>query len=73
MPGVLFDAMEGKTDFRKKAANMRTAPYKHLTVPQILHEPARRVLVQSLAPGTSVHDADPAAFTADERSGIGRI
>ncbi|MFG2227640.1 ABC1 kinase family protein [Streptomyces sp. NPDC048644] len=77
MLGVLFDAMEGESDFRKEAAHMRialrlTEDVKHLTVPLVLLDPTRRVLVQSLAPGTSVRDAEPEAFTADERSGIGR-
>ncbi|MFJ2178982.1 ABC1 kinase family protein [Streptomyces sp. NPDC087851] len=77
MLGVLFDAMEGESDFRKEAGNMRrahrlTEGFKHLTVPQVLIAPTRRVLVQSLAPGTSIRDADPAAFTTDERTGIGR-
>ncbi|MFD5918773.1 ABC1 kinase family protein [Kitasatospora sp. NPDC058201] len=77
MLGVLFDAMAGESDFRKEAANMRialrlTEDIEHLTVPLVLLDPTRRVLVQSLAPGTSVRDADPAAFTTDERTGIGR-
>ncbi|MEE1792288.1 AarF/UbiB family protein [Streptomyces sp. BE308] len=77
MLGVLFDAMEGECDFRKEAAHMRTAgrlteDFKHVTVPLVLLDPTRRVLVQSLAPGTSVHAADPREFTADERTGIGR-
>lgn len=76
MLAVLFDAMEGESDFRKEAAHMRTArrlteDFKHLTVPDVLLEPTRRVLVQSLAPGTSIRDADPQAFTAQERTGIG--
>ncbi|MFJ6123574.1 ABC1 kinase family protein [Streptomyces griseoviridis] len=77
MLGVLFDAMEGESDFRKEAAHMRTAialteDFKHLTVPLVLLDPTRRVLVQSLAPGTSIHTADPGDLTADERTGIGR-
>ncbi|MFD4828456.1 ABC1 kinase family protein [Streptomyces uncialis] len=77
MLGVLFDAMEGESDFRKEAAHMRTArglteDLKYLTVPHVLMEPTRRVLVQSLAPGTPVHAADPGALTTDERTGIGR-
>lgn len=77
MLGVLFDAMEGESDFRKEAAHMRTAialteDFKHLTVPLVLLHPTRRVLVQSLAPGTSIHTADPGDLTADERTGIGR-
>ncbi|MER6190123.1 ABC1 kinase family protein [Streptomyces cyaneofuscatus] len=74
---VLFDAMKGESDFRKEAAHMRTAlglteGFKHLTVPLVLLDPTRRVLVQSLAPGTSVHTADPSELTDDERTGIGR-
>ncbi|MEU8699013.1 AarF/UbiB family protein [Streptomyces sp. NPDC048680] len=74
---VLFDAMEGESDFRKEAVHMRTAiglteEFKHLTVPLVLLDPTRRVLVQSLAPGTSIHTADPGELTADERTGIGR-
>ncbi len=77
MLGVLFDAMQDESDFRREAGNMRhglrlTQEFEHLTVPRVLLSPTRRVLVQSLAPGTSVRDADPAAFTADERAGIGR-
>ncbi|MFE2728343.1 ABC1 kinase family protein [Kitasatospora sp. NPDC059327] len=77
MLGVLFDAMEGESDFRKEAAHMRharrlTREFEHLTVSRVVLAPTRRVLVQSLAPGTSIRDADPAAFTADERAGIGR-
>ncbi|WP_411119875.1 ABC1 kinase family protein [Streptomyces sp. 058-1L] len=77
MLGVLFDAMEGESDFRKEAAHMRTArrltkDLQHLTVPLVLLDPTRRVLVQSLAPGTSVHTADPEELTAEERTGIGR-
>ncbi|MEV6419916.1 AarF/UbiB family protein [Streptomyces sp. NPDC051662] len=77
MLAVLFDAMEGETDFRKEAANMRrarrlTEDFTHLTVPRVLSEPTPRVLIQSLAPGTSVRDADPAVFTEEERTGIGR-
>ncbi|WP_227024972.1 ABC1 kinase family protein [Streptomyces tsukubensis] len=77
MLGVLFDAMEGESDFRKEAAHMRTArglteEFTYLTVPHVLLDPTRRVLVQSLAPGTSVHTADPEKLTSDERTGIGR-
>ena len=77
MLGVLFDAMEGESDFRREAAHMRTARrltegFKHLTVPLVLADPTRRVLVQSLAPGTSIRDVDPGTLTADERTGIGR-
>ncbi|MER5784293.1 AarF/UbiB family protein [Streptomyces mobaraensis] len=77
MLDVLFDAMETETDFRAEAANMRrarqlTEPYEHLTVPRVLMPPTRRVLVQSLAPGTSIRDADPHDFTLAQRTGIGR-
>ncbi|MGI5335949.1 ABC1 kinase family protein [Streptomyces sp. CA-181903] len=77
MLDVLFDAMEAETDFRVEASNMRqarrlTEGYEHLTVPRVLMEPTRRVLVQSLAPGTSIRDADPQDFSLAQRTGIGR-
>ncbi|MFE3068690.1 ABC1 kinase family protein [Streptomyces sp. NPDC059247] len=76
MLGVLFDAMAGETDFRKEAGHMRNAQrlterFAHLTVPRVLYDPTPRVLVQSLAPGTSIRDADPVSFTEEERVGIG--
>lgn len=77
MLGVIFDAMAGESDFRREAGAMRagrrlTQDFKHLTVPRVLLTPTPRVLVQSLAPGTSIRDADPTAFTESERTGIGQ-
>ncbi|MFJ3216662.1 AarF/UbiB family protein [Kitasatospora sp. NPDC086801] len=48
MLGVLFDAMQDESDFRREAANMRhglrlTADFEHLTVPRVLLTPTRRV------------------------------
>ncbi|WP_241562398.1 ABC1 kinase family protein [Streptomyces hoynatensis] len=76
MLGVIFDAMQPELDFTNEARNMKrahrlVAGYEHLTVPEVLTA-TPRVLVQSLAPGTSIRHADPGAFTLDERMAIGR-
>ncbi|MFF7730929.1 ABC1 kinase family protein [Streptomyces sp. NPDC008001] len=77
MLGVLFEAMEAETDFRVEAGHMHRArelceEFTYLSVPEVLLPPTRRVLVQALAPGVSIRDADPGAFTAAQRAGIGR-
>ena len=76
MLNVVFDAMEPELDFVAEARNMeqgRTAiqRFKHLSVPDVLLA-TPRVLVQSLAPGVSIRDANPAAFTVAQRTAIGR-
>ncbi|MFJ4965321.1 ABC1 kinase family protein [Streptomyces sp. NPDC088729] len=76
MLGVLFDAMRPELDFVLEARNMRTAGktaagFKHVTVPDVLTA-TPRVLIQTLAPGCSIRDADPAAFTLQQRTDIGR-
>jgi ubiquinone biosynthesis protein len=76
MLGIIFDAMEPEYNFIAEARNMdRARPivqrFKHLTVPDVLLA-TPRVLVQSLAPGVSIGDADRDAFTAAERNAIGR-
>ncbi|GAA2967273.1 ABC1 kinase family protein [Streptomyces enissocaesilis] len=73
---VIFDAMRPELDFSLEAAHMRTAltlvaDFQHITVPKVFSATSR-VLVQSLAPGCSIRDADPAAFCLEERTGIGR-
>jgi ubiquinone biosynthesis protein len=73
---VIFDAMEPELDFVAEARNMeqgRSAVerFSNLTVPEVLLA-TPRVLVQSLAPGVSIRDADPSAFTLAERTAIGR-
>ncbi|MEU1144502.1 ABC1 kinase family protein [Streptomyces sp. NPDC005863] len=75
MLGVVFDAMRPECDFTLEAANMDTARrsvagFDNLCVPEVLHA-TPRVLVQSMAPGTSIRDADPSAFKDDEREAIG--
>ncbi|MGW5531878.1 ABC1 kinase family protein [Streptomyces xanthochromogenes] len=72
---VIFDAMRPELDFCLEAENMRTAAahtqdFKHITVPRALTA-TPRVLIQSLAPGCSIRDADPAAFTTQERTDLG--
>jgi ubiquinone biosynthesis protein len=76
MLGVLFDAMRPELDFVLEARNMeraRTAAagFEHIAVPEVL-QATPRVLVQTLAPGCSIREADPAAFTVEQRMDIGR-
>lgn len=76
MLGVVFDAMRPELDFVLEARNMKAAGkaaagFKHVAVPTVLSA-TPRVLIQSLAPGCSVREADPEDFTAQERLDIGR-
>jgi ubiquinone biosynthesis protein len=76
MLNVVFDAMEPELDFVAEARNMEQGRaaiqrFKHLSVPDVLLA-TPRVLVQSLAPGVSIRDADPATFTLAQRTAIGR-
>lgn len=73
---VVFEAMEPEYDFTAEARNMNQGRasvqrYKHLSVPEVLLA-TERVLIQSLAPGVSIRDADPKSFTSAERMAIGR-
>ncbi|QFZ18457.1 AarF/ABC1/UbiB kinase family protein [Saccharothrix syringae] len=73
---VIFNGMEPELDFTLEAQNMVDArrvakEFKHITVPKVI-DATPRVLVQTLAPGVSIGDADPAAFTRKERKKIGR-
>jgi ubiquinone biosynthesis protein len=73
---MLFDAMRAELDFRVEAQNMARARreitgFKYLDVPDVLLA-TRRVLIQTRAAGCSIRDADPGAFTEEERLGIGR-
>lgn len=72
----IFRAMEPELDFRAEAKNMTEAAglierFDHLAVPEAIFA-TQKVLVQSLAPGQSIRDADPEAFTPDERAAIAR-
>jgi ubiquinone biosynthesis protein len=76
MLSVLFDAMRPELDFRKEAQHMETArhtmgDYPNLRIPQVVHV-TPRLLVQSLAPGHNIRDADRTAFKEDERLAIGK-
>ncbi|WP_411146759.1 ABC1 kinase family protein [Streptomyces sp. x-80] len=76
MLSVVFDAMRPELDFTLEARNMKKGKttaedFKHVTVPDALFA-APRVLIQSLAPGCPISEADPGAFTLEERLGIGR-
>jgi ubiquinone biosynthesis protein len=73
---VIFNGMEPELDFTLEAQNMVDArkavkQFKHLTVPKVI-DATPRVLVQTLAPGVSIGDADPGAFTGKERRKICR-
>jgi ubiquinone biosynthesis protein len=73
---IIFDAMEPELNFVAEARNMEMGRaavqrFKHLAVPDVLLA-TPRVLVQSLAPGDSIRNADRSAFTVQERKAIGR-
>ncbi|HEX8159152.1 MAG TPA: AarF/UbiB family protein [Solirubrobacteraceae bacterium] len=73
---VVFDAMEPELDFTAEARNMEAVRtnverFDHLSVPDVLLA-TPRVLVQSLAPGVSIRDANRDAFSVEERTAIGR-
>lgn len=72
----IFDAMEPELDFTGEARNMDEARenirrYPTLAVPRVLHA-TPKVLVQSLAPGTSVRHLDRRRFRDSERMEIGK-
>ncbi|GAA4815837.1 ABC1 kinase family protein [Streptomyces ziwulingensis] len=76
MLGCVFDAMEPELDFNGEARNMDEArehmkSFRTLEVPRVLHS-SPRVLVQSLAAGTSVRHIDRAHFTDSERIELGK-
>ncbi|MEU4796679.1 AarF/UbiB family protein [Streptomyces sp. NPDC023327] len=73
---VIFDAMRPELDFRLEAQNMDTArrtvqAFSTLAVPDVIHA-TRRILVQTLAAGRNIRDADPSDFKEDDRIAIGR-
>ncbi|GAA2975143.1 ABC1 kinase family protein [Streptomyces enissocaesilis] len=75
MLGVVFEAMRSELDFTQEAANMDQARgdaerFPGIEVPHVLHA-TPRVLIQSMAPGTSIRDADPTAFKDEEKAAIG--
>jgi ubiquinone biosynthesis protein len=74
MMDILFEAMTAELDFTLEAQNMARAraavcEFKHLDIPEVLHV-TPRVMVQSRAPGCSVRDADPTAFSDEERTAV---
>lgn len=76
MLDVVFDAMRPELDFVLEARNMRqarhaAAAFRHIDVPRVVTA-TPRVLVQSLAPGRPIREADRSAFTVAERKAIGR-
>jgi ubiquinone biosynthesis protein len=76
MLNVTFEAMESELDFTIEAMNMEQAreaieDFSALSIPQVEFV-TPGVLVQSLAPGCSIRDANRRAFTEEERKAIGR-
>lgn len=76
MLGIVFDAMEPELDFTGEADNMDRAresirSYRSLAVPKVIVAKPR-VLVQAMAPGTSVRRIDQAEFSDRERAEMGR-
>ncbi|MFB9391619.1 ABC1 kinase family protein [Streptomyces coeruleoprunus] len=76
MLNVVFDAMRPELDFVMEARNMTeaaaaAADFDHIAVPDVV-KATGRVLVQSLAPGTPIREADKDAFTTEERGAIGQ-
>ena len=72
----IFRAMEPELDFRVEGRNTTEAAdlagrFDHIAVPEVIFA-TRKVLIQSLAPGCSIRDADRDTFTAEEREAIGR-
>ncbi|WP_245685299.1 ABC1 kinase family protein [Streptomyces yerevanensis] len=76
MLAVVFDAMRPELDFVLEARNMERArevarEFEHIAVPRVV-DATPRVLVQSLAPGCPIREADRDAFSVRERQDIGR-
>ncbi|MEU0383888.1 ABC1 kinase family protein [Streptomyces chartreusis] len=76
MLNVVFDAMRPELDFVMEARNMTeaaraAADFEYVAVPEVL-KATGQVLVQSLAPGTPIREADKDAFSAEERKAIGQ-
>ncbi|AEW99517.1 ABC1 kinase family protein [Streptantibioticus cattleyicolor] len=75
MLAVIFEAVRNELDLTLEAANMDEAraavtAVPGIDVPGVVHA-TERVLIQRRAPGTSVRDADPAAFDDAERERVG--
>ncbi|MFI7242085.1 ABC1 kinase family protein [Streptomyces qinglanensis] len=75
MVSVVFEAVRQELDFTLEAANMDEArrtvgAVPGIRIPDVVHA-TPRVLIQQRAPGTSIRDADPAAFAPEERERIG--
>lgn len=73
---VVFDAMRPELDFVMEARNMTEAAkaaedFDYVAVPEVI-EATGRVLVQGLAPGSPIREADKDRFGAEERRAIGQ-
>ncbi len=75
MLDVVFSSMRPELDFTLEAENMdgfrdRVEDFDTLAIPEVISV-TPRVLVMSLAPGQSIRDVDPGAFTTKQREAIG--
>ncbi len=75
MTDVVFSAMRPELDFTIEAEHMddfrdRASDFDTLRIPEVLYAKPR-VLVQSLAPGKSIREVDPASYTEKQRNAIG--
>lgn len=76
MLGVIFEAMQAELDFGIEAANMDRMrglvnTFQYLAIPEVVHA-TPHVLIQGMAPGVSIRDADRDKFSEEERKAIGR-
>jgi len=74
--GVVFDAMQPELDFTVEAGTMEQArraarSFRHVSVPDVLMA-TPRLIVQSMAPGVSIRDADLTRFSQQRCTEIGR-
>lgn len=75
MLASVFAGMEPELDFTIEAQNMDDArglleDFEHLAVADVIHA-TPRVLVQGMAPGTSIREVNRSAFSREEREAIG--
>jgi ubiquinone biosynthesis protein len=73
---VVFTAMRPEIDFTVEAANMEEfremlEQFEHLAVPDVL-DVTKEVLIMTMAPGTSIREANLDDFSEKEREAIGR-
>ena len=73
---TIFTVMRPEIDFEVEADNIEDLReildgYNHIGAPEVI-KATRQVLVMSMAPGTSILEADLSAFGRDQREGMAR-